>query len=103
MRLLLVYDIVNDRQRTKVADACLDYGLDRFQYSAFVGTLSRTRQEELMLRIQAVIGDGAACVHLYPIDDKAWQKRLLLEQHMDRLLKFEEREDDDDVPRSADE
>lgn len=103
MRLLLVYDIVNDRQRTKVATACLDYGLDRIQYSAFMGSLSRTNQEELMLRIRGIIGDGAACVHLYPIDEKAWQKRLMLEQHMDRILNIEEREDDDDVPRSADE
>jgi CRISPR-associated protein Cas2 len=103
MRLLLVYDIVNDRQRTKVATACLDYGLDRIQYSAFMGALSRTHQEELMLRISAIIGDGTACVHLYPIDETAWQKRLMLEQHMDRILKFEEREENDDVPRSADE
>ncbi|MDX1993572.1 MAG: CRISPR-associated endonuclease Cas2 [bacterium] len=103
MHLLLVYDIVNDRQRTKVATACLDYGLDRIQYSAFIGSLSRTNQEELMLRIKDIIGDGAACVHLYPIDEKAWQKRLLLEKHMDRVLNFQEREDDDDVPRSADE
>jgi CRISPR-associated protein Cas2 len=103
MKLLLLYDIVNDRQRTKVATACLDYGLDRIQYSAFTGVLSRTHQEELMLRIRDIIGDGAASVHLYPIDEKAWQKRLQLEQHMDKVLNIEEREEDDDVPRSADE
>lgn len=97
MRILLVYDIVNDRQRAKVADACLDYGLDRIQYSAFVGLLNRTHQEELMMRIEAIIGDGAACIHLYPIDEKAWQKRLILERGMDSL------EVDDDVPLSADE
>ena len=97
MRVLLVYDIVNDRQRTKVADACLDYGLDRIQYSAFSGLLSRTHQEELMLRISAIIGDGAASVLLYPIDEKAWQKRLTFEQGLESL------ERDDDVPQSADE
>jgi|FLYN01.1.fsa_nt_gi CRISPR-associated protein Cas2 len=97
MRILLVYDIVNDRQRTKVADACLDYGLDRIQYSAFTGLLNRTHQEELMMRIGDIIGDGAACVHLYPIDEKAWQKRLTFEQGVDSL------EEDIDVPQSADE
>ena len=50
-RCLLVYDISHDRTRSRVADVCLDYGLDRFQYSAFVGRLTRTHQEELMLRI----------------------------------------------------
>ena len=37
--LLLVYDIPDDRKRTKIADACLDYGLDRIQFSAFLGWL----------------------------------------------------------------
>lgn len=97
MRVLLVYDIVNDRQRSRVADACLDYGLDRIQFSAFSGLLHRTHQEELMMRITAIIGDGAASIHLYPIDEKAWQKRLMLEQGM------ESREAESDVPQSADE
>jgi CRISPR-associated protein Cas2 len=97
MRVLLVYDIVNDRQRSRVADACLDYGLDRIQFSAFSGSLNRTHQEELMMRITAIIGDGAASIHLYPIDEKAWQKRLMLEQGM------ESREVESDVPQSADE
>ena len=97
MRVLLVYDIVNDNQRTKVADACLDYGLDRIQYSAFAGRLNRTHQEELMMRIESIIGDGTACIHLYPIDETAWQKRLILERGMDEM------EMDDDVPQSADE
>lgn len=36
-RVLLIYDIENDRVRGKIADACIDYGLDRVQFSAFVG------------------------------------------------------------------
>lgn len=97
MRVLLVYDIVHDGQRAKVADACLDYGLDRIQYSAFTGLLNRTHQEELMLRIEAIIGEGTACIHLYPIDEKAWQKRLIFEQGMGKV------EFEDNVPQSADE
>jgi CRISPR-associated protein Cas2 len=103
MQILLIYDIVHNGQRSKVATACLDYGLDRVQYSAFSGTLSGTHQEELMLRIKSIIGDGAARVHLYPIDEKAWQRRLVFEtvsaEVMEDLLDME----DFDVPRSADE
>jgi CRISPR-associated protein Cas2 len=98
MRVLLLYDIINDRQRAKVADTCLDYGLDRIQYSAFSGSLSRTNQESLMIKIEAIIGDDTARVHLYPIDEKAWQRRLILEND-----DFDDFEEDDDVPRSADE
>lgn len=101
MHLLLVYDIVNDRQRTKVATACLDYGLDRIQYSAFIGQLSRTHQQELMMRIERIVGDDPASVHLYPIDEKAWQKRLRIENSVATLLGRVEEESD--VPGSADE
>jgi hypothetical protein len=40
MQSLLIYDIPDDRARQKVADACLDYGLERIQYSAFLGELT---------------------------------------------------------------
>lgn len=104
MQILLIYDIVNDRQRSKVATACLDYGLDRIQYSAFRGQLPRTRQQELLMRIRDIIGDSPASVELYPIDIQVLPKveRLFINQHMDRVLNFEER-DDYDIPRSADE
>ena len=76
MHCLLVYDIPNDNIRTKVADFCLDYGLDRVQYSAFIGRLSRNHMEELMARILAKIGDAPAKVLLIPIPADAWQERL---------------------------
>jgi len=76
MHCLLIYDIPNDRIRTKVADFCLDYGLDRIQYSAFIGRLSRNHMEELMERILAKIGDAPAKVLLIPIPADAWQGRL---------------------------
>ena len=42
MHCLVVYDISDDKLRTKVADILMDYGLDRIQYSAFAGKLART-------------------------------------------------------------
>lgn len=79
MRILLIYDITDDRRRTKIADTCLDYGLDRVQYSAFVGQLSRTHQEELMLKIEHILDQSPGKIHLYPIDQKAWTRRLIVE------------------------
>lgn len=76
MRCLVVYDIPDDRVRTRVADHCLDYGLLRLQYSAFVGDLSRTHREELMLRIRRTLGKRPGKVHLFVICDRDWQQRL---------------------------
>jgi len=103
MRLLLIYDIVHDSQRTKVATACLDYGLDRIQYSAFAGQLTLSQQDELMLRIGQIIGNKPAKIQLIPIDEKSWQKRLLIEQAVAEIRYGEQEASDDDVPRSADE
>lgn len=75
-RLLLLYDIVNDRARVKVANACLDYGLDRIQYSAFAGCLTRTLQQELMFRIEDILDGKTANVKLIAIPEREWEARL---------------------------
>lgn len=78
MMILLIYDIVHDGTRAKVADLCLDYGLDRVQYSAFQGKLRRTHQEELMLKIKQKLGKREGDVRLIPICDKDWAACLHL-------------------------
>ena len=80
MRCLLIYDIAHDGVRTKVADACLDYGLERIQYSAFFGELSHIHQRELLLMIKRRIGKHGANVQLFPLDEKSWSGRRVIEQ-----------------------
>ena len=70
MITLFLYDIPNDRLRTKVADICLDYGLRRIQYSAFMGQLSSNRQEEFWLKISRLIGTAEANLQLYPLNER---------------------------------
>jgi CRISPR-associated protein Cas2 len=70
MRYLLIYDITEDRARTRVADLCLDYGLERIQYSAFWGDLPRTLQEELLLKIRRVLQGKTADVRLIPLCER---------------------------------
>lgn len=80
MPVLVIYDISHDGTRAKVADECLDYGLDRIQYSAFTGELSRTHQEELLLRIKRRVGKRAAKVYIVAMASAEWARRLTLEQ-----------------------
>lgn len=76
MFCLLVYDIPNDRARTKIADVCLDYGLDRIQYSAFAGNISRNLQEELFLKTRRILGKKPGNIQLIPICATDWSNRL---------------------------
>ena len=80
MQCLLVYDIEDDGKRSKVADICLDYGLDRIQYSAFLGPLMPLHQEELMLKIKKTLGKRPANVQLFPLCEKDWEARQVLVQ-----------------------
>jgi CRISPR-associated protein Cas2 len=75
MRCLVVYDIVVDRVRARVAEACLDYGLQRIQYSAFLGDLSHNRQEELLLRVRRELGRTEGHVALFPLCDPDFRAR----------------------------
>ena len=80
MRYLLIYDIAHDGTRTKVADVCLDYGLQRIQYSAFLGELSHIHQRELLLKIERRIGKHGANVQLFPLDEKSWGARRMIQR-----------------------
>ncbi len=81
MHLLVLYDITDDRVRTKVACVCEDYGLDRIQYSAFYGRLSRNLQEELMLKMRRLLGEKAGSIQLVPIAADDWERRLEVINH----------------------
>lgn len=80
MQCLLIYDIPHDGTRQKVADACLDYGLQRVQYSAFLGDLSRAHQRALFGEIAKRVRRQAANVQLFPLDEKSWSGRRVLAQ-----------------------
>jgi CRISPR-associated protein Cas2 len=80
MRYLLIYDITHDGTRAKVADVCLDYGLARIQFSAFLGELTHAHQRELLLKIKKRLGDHGANIQLFPLDEKAWAGRQIIER-----------------------
>ncbi len=80
MHCLVVYDIPDDAVRTKVADVCLDYGLERIQYSAFEGVLSRNHQQELLLKIKKRLGRKEGNVQVFPICQEDWENRLVFIQ-----------------------
>ena len=71
--LILIYDIESDRLRTRASEICLDYGLERIQYSAFFGKLNRNRRQELAMKLQNEIGKAAARIRIIPVcaDDLA--------------------------------
>jgi len=80
MHALLIYDISDDKKRAKIADACLDYGLDRIQYSAFYGDISRNLSEELFLKSKNILGKKPGKIQLILINETDWNKRMVWEK-----------------------
>ena len=89
---MLIYDIEDDRLRTRVAEICLDYGLERIQFSAFFGRLNRNRRQELALRLASEIGQGSARIRIVPVCEADLKDMWTLEQY---------RRDADELAREA--
>lgn len=77
MVTLVIYDIPDDRVRQRTATACLDAGLARIQYSAFIGHLNTNQRRELHLRLRRVLGRNPGNIRLYPVGQK--ELTLMLE------------------------
>jgi CRISPR-associated protein Cas2 len=71
----VVYDIVDDRIRARVANACKDYGLERIQYSAFSGELDATRRGELFTRLADELGRDIGRILVLPVCERDAQAR----------------------------
>lgn len=79
--LVLIYDIENDRLRTRASDICLDYGLERIQFSAFFGKLNRNRRQELALRLQGEIGEGSGRIRIIPVCEQDLKDMWVFDQY----------------------
>jgi CRISPR-associated protein Cas2 len=77
----LIYDIEDDRLRTRAADICFDYGLERIQFSAFFGKLNRNRRQELALKLQNEMGNEAARIRIIPVCEDDVSDMWVLDQY----------------------
>jgi len=76
---VVIYDIPDDRTRTRISEACLDYGLERIQFSAFRGKLTRNKREELFLRLKALLDEKPGKILVQPICEKDLKSAKVVE------------------------
>lgn len=82
----VIYDIVEDKTRNKVAKICLNKGLYRVQKSVFLGTLNANQRDSLSLECEVLIDPEVDSVYVFPMDDASFKKVKLLGQAFDRKL-----------------
>jgi len=74
MLYLIIYDISNNAIRARLAELLKDYGLERVQYSAFLGELKRHQLKSLITDIKKILitlpfsnDERVRNVQIYPI------------------------------------
>lgn len=86
----VLYDIKNDKARTKVAKICKQSGLYRVQFSVFLGTIDRNMKDSLQLQIEDLIDEKTDSVYIFPMSKNELQETVLLGQAFDKKLVSDE-------------
>lgn len=86
----VMYDIENDKARTKVAKVCKQAGLYRVQFSVFLGTLDKSRKDTLQLQIEELINEESDSVYIFPMSKNELQETVLLGQAFDKKMVTDE-------------
>ena len=70
---MVIYDITDDNLRALVAETLKDYGLQRIQYSGFMGSLRRDELNSLLVDLKNLIKDLVENVQLFPMCDTCFK------------------------------
>ena len=73
-----MYDIESDRIRYRISEVCLDFGLERIQFSVFRGKLNRNKREELLLKLTQTLGDDPGKILIQPMCEDDFKSALEL-------------------------
>lgn len=90
MIIWVLYDIVDDKARSKVAKYCQQAGLYRVQYSVFLGSIEPDQRDTLELQIEAQIDLDRDRVYIFPMSKNELQETALLGQAFDKKLVADE-------------
>ena len=85
-----MYDIKNDRIRTKIAKACEQSGLNRVQYSVFLGTIETNAKDSLQLQIEELMNENEDSVYIFPMSKDELRATILLGQAFDKKMVTDE-------------
>ena len=89
----MIYDITDDNLRALVAETLKDYGLQRIQYSAFIGGLRRHELNSMLVDLKNLIKDLVENVQLFPMCDTCFKGR----QEVGKPKKYEFKEEKEKI------
>lgn len=90
MIIWVLYDIKDDKVRTKVAKRCKQAGLYRVQFSVFLGMLDANAKDSLELQIKELMDEQKDSVYMFPMSKNELQSTVLLGKAFDKKLVTDE-------------
>ena len=90
MLVWVIYDIVDNKIRNKVAKACKGAGIYRVQKSVFLGDLNLNRIDELGVKMKDLIDEEDDSVYIFPMCKDDFDKVKLIGWHFDKKLVSDE-------------
>ncbi len=82
----VLYDIEDDKVRTKVAKLCKQAGLYRVQFSVFLGSIDTNQKDTLELQIAEIIDDEKDSIYIFPMSKSELKATVLLGKAFDKKL-----------------
>jgi len=84
MIVWVVYDIVDNKKRSKIAKQCLEIGLYRVQKSVFLGNITKNDRDVLKLYIEEIINKDEDSVYIFPMNKDELKDTILMGQAFDK-------------------
>jgi CRISPR-associated protein Cas2 len=82
----IMYDIVSNKARSRVAKKCKKYGMTRVQKSIFLGKLDINRFDELTEICLDEIDEKTDSVYLFPFCQEDFRRIQVLGQGFDKQM-----------------
>jgi len=86
----VIYDVSEDKPRTRIAKLCKEAGLYRVQKSVFLGTIEHNRLDELSMQIDDHIDEETDSVYIFPLCQPDFKKVIVKGQGFDSKLVTDE-------------
>ena len=79
MHVLVIYDITDDKLRSRVADFLKSKGLTRVQKSAFIGPLTSSERADLIAGLRRLVrGHDKVNIQVYPLTEASYRRRVVI-------------------------
>lgn len=73
----VIYDISENKVRSRVASKCKNYGFERIQKSAFMGDITKNKAEMLSIEIGETIKGTKDCVFIIPSCNSCFGSKII--------------------------